>query len=226
MENANTDTDSAPLSSDDKRRRPPAIAAKCKNCLHFRTQAYKSFKKPCEVLGIKAYARPCSHFFPNPFEFVKGEKDFKILSKLMSKYAKQLPGIVAMLNGELQSRKRGFSFGQPVVVRVIGDDYLLNYAQAQVISANKEYVFIQGFHADKPIRLTLLHESVILQEDWNRKRKALITRKKIRDPKAKGFYTVTRVKTKDYEVPSIDDFAKIISKKKKADNLGMKVIRL
>jgi len=210
-----------PLATNDKKRRAPAIAAKCKNCLFFSNAAYKAFKKPCKTLGVKSFSRPCEHFFANPFEFILNDKRHKLIATLIKKYEDDLPGIVAWLNQEIYTRKKKFYYGQPVVVRMLGEDYLTNYAQAWVVSANSEHVFVQG----KKFKGTFLHESIILNEDWVRKRAALVKHKKIKDPKAKDYYIISkkRITPKKKELPSKDDFTKTLTAKAKKQS---KVIRI
>ena len=221
MSDDNATKTEVPLDTNDKRRRPPAIAAKCRDCLFFKDGYYPAFRKPCATIGIKHYSRPCSHFFANPFAFMLNEKEHKFVGKIIERYDHALGGIVAWLNQEISTRKKGFFYGQPVMVRMIGDDFLLNYAQAFVVSANSTHVFVQG----SKFRCTLLHESIILDKDWVRKRAALLKRKKIRDPKAKEYFTFSRkaAKQKDYVPPSIDDFAKSLSRQGKKET---KVIRI
>ncbi|MDE1905764.1 MAG: hypothetical protein KGH75_04865 [Rhodospirillales bacterium] len=200
-------------SPSDAIRKQPTLNVKCHSCIFFKDRAYPSFKKPCHELGIKKFSRTCEHFFANPFIFLKEDPQFKLATKLFKKYENSLPSIVAWLNQELATKKTGFTFGQEIYVRMIGQDYLLNYAKATVVSANKEHVYIQG----ETFRGTILHESVFTSDQWKRKKKNLIKRKKIKDPLAKTYYKkVTKAKINmDYEVPTIDEFVKLANSNKK-----------
>lgn len=203
----------SPLNLKDKKRQPVVLGVKCKSCIFYKDRAYQAFKKPCSQLGVKQFSRPCQHFFANPFTFLKDDPEFKLAKKLLIKFGKQLPSLVGWLNQELATKKTGFSFGQIVYVKLIGEDYLLNYAKATVVSANKEYVYIQG----NKFRGTYLHDSVYTEDEWKRKKRTLVKHKRLRDPKHADYYKikVTPKKAIDYEAPTIDDFAKVYSKPKK-----------
>jgi hypothetical protein len=204
----------SPLENKDKRRQPIALNVRCGSCIFFEDRAHQAFKKPCSTLGVKKFSRPCIKFFANPFHFLQDDPEYKLVNRLLVKYGKQLPTLVAWLNQESSTKKTGFTFGQTVYVRMLGDDYLLNYAKATVISSSKEQVYVQGKKLGKGG--TYLHDSVLTEEQWSRKKKNLIKHKRIRDPKEKEYYkiTVTPKKAVDYEIPTIDQFAKTMSKVK------------
>jgi hypothetical protein len=208
MEEESTES---PLDNKDKRRQPVALAVKCQSCIFFKDRAYKTFKKPCSELGVKQYSRPCQHFFANPFIFLKDDPEFKLAKRLFVKYSKSLPSLVSWLNQELATRKKGFAFGQIVYVHMIGGDYLQNYAKVTVVSANKEYVYIQG----KTFRGQYLHSSIYDEAAWKKKKRSLERKNLIRDPKHKEYYTHTVPKVKNYEVPTLDDFVNLVKKTKK-----------
>jgi len=202
----------SPLDNKDKKRKQITIGAKCKSCIFYKDRAYQAFKKPCAQLGVKQYSRPCQHFFANPYIFLKDDPEFNLAKKLLIKYEKQLPTLVAWLNQELSTKKTGFTFGQIIYVKMIGEDYLQNYARATVVSANKEVVYVQG----DIFRGTFMHASIFTEDAWVRKKKNLIKHKRIRDPKEAEYYKI-KIKPKkavEYEVPTIDTFAKTITKKK------------
>ncbi len=192
-----------------KKRPPVALGVRCRSCLFFKSRSHHAYKKPCAELGVKQYSRPCKYYFANPFIFLKNDPEYKLVKKLLVQYAKLLPDLVGWLNQETATKRTGFSFGQTVYVRMIGDDYLLNYAEATVISANREYIYIQT----KNFTGTFLHASVYTEEQWKRKKKNLIKNKKIRDPKEKEYYKVKKLpKPIDYDVPTIDKFEKTLAK--------------
>ena len=203
------------------RKLPVILNVRCGSCIFFKDRAYPAFKKPCHEIGVKKSSRPCTKYYASPFLFMKDSEGFKMLETLTSKFEKDLSGLVGMLNQVLLTKRYGFSFGQTVYVKMIGEDYLQNYAKATVISANHESVYVQGKKFAKGG--TYLHGSVLTEDQWKRKKRNLVKHGRIRDPKAKEYYRVkvSPKKAIEYQVPTIDDFAKTMNKveKKKASDV-------
>lgn len=197
-----------------KHRQAPALKTRCKNCIHFATHRAEKFKSVCSFLGVKPESRPCPSFFANPFEFKPKQKEFKAFQDLVQDLPKsKITALLGWLQQELITRSSGMEFGEVVYLRTVGDDYLRNYSKAVVISANRKYVFLQG--AKKKFTAMVLRSSVLNEKQWKAKRASLISKNKIRDPKAHTIYVqqASTKRSKDYEVPTIDDFAKILQAK-------------
>ncbi len=198
-----------------KHRESPILKTRCKNCIHFSTHRADKFKTVCSNLGVKPESRPCTSFFANPFEFKPKEKEFKIFKEMIKGLPKsQISGLLGWLQQEIVTRSAGFNFGDIVYLHTVGDDYLRNYSKAIVVSANRKYVFVQGFK--KSFTAMVLRSSIITEKDWKIKKANLIAKKRIRDPNAAKLYKqgFSAKTSKDYEVPTIDDFVKILQSRK------------
>lgn len=204
----------APL-EEPKHRKGPTLAVRCRNCIHFRRQRAKAFKDVCEKLGVKGESRACSYFFANPFYFKRKEEEFKVFEDMVRDLPRaQVQSLIGWMQQELVTRRSGFAFGQTVYVRMVGDDYLRNYAKGIVVSADKTHVFIQGDEKRVSATMTLMKDSVFSEEKWKKKRAALIARGRVRDPNASKIFSAreARKRTAQEDVPTIDDFNKRVAK--------------
>ncbi len=202
-----------------KHNQAPILAVRCENCIHFAKYRAKQFKDLCSNLGVQEKSRPCSYFFANPFVFKPKQEEFQIFRDMLSDLPKsKLVALLGMVQQEVVTRRTGFEFGDVVYVRVIGEDYLKNYASAIVVAANRTHVYVQGKR--RKFTAMLLTESILTPDKWKRKKAALISRNRIRDPKSSQYYNASyaRKRSIDETVPTIDQFNKLIK--------GPEVIRL
>jgi hypothetical protein len=212
------------LPPSERGREPIALHVRCRNCLFFKQAAY--FKAPCSQLGVEKYARPCTHFTANHYNFnVKDKNYIPIAQMINSLSSDRLGEMVALLSQEIRTRRQGFRHNQTVFVHAFGDDYLSNYCKAAVITANRTYVFVQGLGKDKTFRGSFLRSSVLNEEEYDKKRKTLIRKKLLRDPNLAS-YTQYRPPNNIKEpyskenVPTIDRIIKpkVVAKKKKTSS--------
>jgi hypothetical protein len=106
-----------------------------------------------------------------------------------------LPVVAALVNSETKTRMHGYSFGERVYVRVYtgSGDYLGNWAQAKVISADKDTVYLQG---RKGFRASVHPSSVMKREDFIQHRAKLEKEGRLVDPKIRSLF-----KDKKPEIP-------------------------
>lgn len=187
-------------------REPKALHVRCRNCLFFKKAAY--FRAPCgsAEMGIKPYAKPCEHFTANHYSF-DTVIDRPLTDFLESLSHDRLGDLTALLNQEIRTRRHGFTLGQLVYIRLFQDEYLSNYCRASVIMANKDYVYVQGLDAKKKFRGMFRHESILNVKTFTLKKKSLVRRRRLVDPRLKEYTTLkvdaSKVKV-EYEPPTID----------------------
>jgi hypothetical protein len=157
------------------------IKQTCGQCIHLKRMAYPAFKKPCIELGIIEESKPCEKFAANPalIKFSDSEHTRNIAKAMRELNDRELKLLAVVINQETRTRKRGFEFGQIVYFRVFGGDYISNYVKAKVVSADRDYVHVQG--ADGCLA-TLYHKSVLTGKEWKKKEFYLLKINKIKDP--------------------------------------------
>lgn len=188
-----------------ERQPPPIRGARCGYCMFFKRASF--YKKPCEELGIKTFARPCQAFLVNPYmiDLHKDSIEY-IASSLANLNTASITKMNVLLNQEVATRRAGFYFGQEIIVRKFGDDFLSNHCIARVIMANNIYVFVQDRHSN--FRGMYLHKHVFTLESWEKKRKQLVFHKRLVDPDY-AKYTSYKPKPKpkaeaEEKLPTID----------------------
>jgi len=203
----------------DEMRSPVILPVRCRDCYHFQQRHAPDYADVCEKLGVQGIARPCSKFLPNAMAFDVKSADGKDLREYIGHVpTARLNAIAALIVQEARTRRLGFHHGELVYVRMFGGDYLSNYFRAYVIMANRRYVFVQGRSGFK--RGSFLATSVLDAEDFARKRKALIARKQLIDPKLSE-HTSWKPPTKvdvNYEPPVWDGMLPAEKKKKRPAN--------
>jgi hypothetical protein len=200
--------DNKPINPNSLTRSPVVLAARCKNCLHFRSQRSQYFSDVCSKLGVLEAARPCQHFKvdANSFgvETVEGAKFAEFIGQLPTT---KLAAFAALLTQERTTRRVGYRHGELVYVHVYPGDYLSNYAKAWVIMADRNSVFVQG--NKRPFRGVLMRDTVLKVEQFEQKRKVLRARRRLLDPELSR-YTGWRPPRsldilKTMEQPTIDE---------------------
>jgi hypothetical protein len=169
----------------------PRVKTTCQSCIFYNKQcAWGS--KPCKQLGILGSSKPCKKFVLDPYTIDMLDESSKNLQDIVSSLStKDLGKFAILLSQEHKTRSKGFAFGQEVVVHMFKGNYLSNFAKARVISANKDYVFIQGIGG---FRGMLFHSSVLTLEQWAKKRQFLIAKKKIKDPNYASYTSLPQTK--------------------------------
>ncbi len=165
----------------DIRRAPVVLPVQCGQCLFHKRMA--TYAKPCLQLGTPASAETCARFVPDPV--LLGPDSGRALRFLAS-----VRGPVLIAAAMLQARKierRGFSLGEHVYTKVMGDDYLNNYASGYVVGTARDHVVVAGGAGYSAL---LLPSSLLNRVGWLAKAKSLIDRDRINDPKG-GLLRIT-----------------------------------
>jgi hypothetical protein len=158
----------------------PFLKITCRDCLFLKNAgAYKDDKgnlRPCEYFGTVGQADPCRLFTTNPknLTFPIG-KILKDLSKVPNPDA-----VVAAFMATRRLKKFGFKLGQKVYFRVMGNDYLCNYASGYVIGSVQNKIIIEGCEKHTS---QLYSTSILNEETWRKKLAHLLHLNKINDPK-------------------------------------------
>jgi hypothetical protein len=188
---------------------------RCGDCLHFKH--ISKFERVCSTLGVKQFAEAPTCFSPNVYALTKKNPD--ILHQLGMLLREFTPAetrvFMALLRQKVSMDKNyGLAFGQPVMFRIGGGDYLSNYFKGYVIgvaSVGDGQVFVASdmskTQRNMPATATLLPSSVYPLSKWKKKKAELVKDKKLKDPNP--LYSPTALKkeelTIDYKVPTLED---------------------
>lgn len=187
---------------------------KCGDCLHFKHVA--KFERVCSLLGLKHFAEaPKVCFKVNPH--ILGKKNPDVLSQiglLMRDFTPQELRVFAYMIREnaLLEKNYKLKFGQPVMFRVGGNDYLSNYFRGYVLGAatvGDGQVFVTSDMAttqrNMPAMMTLLPSSVFTLTAWKKKKAQLIKDKRLKDPNPLYSSHVEKKElTQDYTPPTLE----------------------
>lgn len=203
---------------------PFNLDIRCRDCIYYERSA--TYEDKCKNLGIQSFSKPCRRFTLDPYQIDFNNDDTKTISLLITNISdKKLIKLAALLAQESKTRKQGFIFGQKVYVKLYQSDYLSNYAVARVISANKEYVSLQG---KKGWRGMLFHNSVLTIEEFIKKKDSLIKQNKLKDPNFSNYTTIklnTKGMKKNYEPKDISEYVKNKKKTVKKGNKDVVKVR-
>ena len=107
---------------------------RCGDCLHFKH--ISKFEKVCNTLGIKQFAEAPTCFSPNIYVLTKKNPDtLHQLGMLLRDWTPAETRVfMALLRQKIVMDKNyGLQFGQPVMFKIGGGDYLSNYFKGYVI---------------------------------------------------------------------------------------------
>lgn len=166
-----------------------AINAKCGACRHFSRMAHPAYGDVCASKGILEIAKPCARFNPDARQInFKSDEHIELLAELLATLPTNKLGVLAaIINREGRTRKRNLHFGEVVYFRMFGGDYISNYRACRIVSADKDYVHVEGKDG---FTAMIYRESVLNLKQWKKKRKALKEAKKIKDPNYSRFFTL------------------------------------
>lgn len=157
------------------RRRRIVLPVKCGDCVFHKRLA--TYPRPCFELGTPPSADTCIRFAPDPSHMGDATDLATTLKALASA---QRPALAAMaMLGARAVERLGFSIGQTVYMKVLGGDFLCNYARAVVVAASRDKLVLagaQGYTALVGTDLLLNYDS------WAEKRQRLVRAKRINDP--------------------------------------------
>ena len=158
-------------------RRDLVIPITCANCVFFKRLAV--LKLPCYELGTAPAAKTCHRFVPDPVQMDTPERLVRALVAIAG--AKRPVLAAAAAAGSKRISKLGFILGQRIFFRVMGGDYLSNYASAIIVGATRNQIVVSGQDTFTAIVYT---SNVLNKEDFENKRKRLVAANKINDPVA------------------------------------------
>lgn len=193
---------------------PVKAKMKCGDCLHFKHVA--KFERPCNTLGVKHFADAPTCFDPNVYELQEVNPDVLFqMAVLMRQFnPKQTRVFLGLMRQKLTMEKNyDLSFGQPVMFRIGGGDYLSNYFRGYVLgvcSVGDSQVYVTSdmgkTQRKKPAVATLMPSSVFTISQWKKKQCQLIKENKLKDPNPLYSAKVDKKDlTIDYQVPSLED---------------------
>jgi hypothetical protein len=159
----------------DIRRRDPTIPIKCGDCVFHTNLA--TYGRPCSELGTLSAAKTCARFVADPAQLGEAADVGPLLRAIAGvRNGAMVASIV------LSSRKvgrLGFRLGQTVYFRVMGGDFLCNYARAIVIGASGRDLVLSGVQTFR----ALVGASQLMDRDaWEVKRARLVKAGRIDDP--------------------------------------------
>lgn len=187
----------------------------CGDCIFYKRMRNSAFAEPCSKLGVMPKNDPCRRFAAAPEQFnFRSDKTLRLFAKVIAKMGRDmLPLIASVMMREAKTRKKGFSFGQPVYLRAFGGDFRSNYRKAFIVFIDRKLAYLSdGFNKDGSyFTASVAYDSLLTEEQWEAKKARLETRKLLKDPKLLEYTTV--VGTKDplegYVPPTIDsDFSR------------------
>lgn len=158
-------------------RKDLTLSITCVSCVFFKRIAV--FKAPCSELGTAPAAKTCSRFVPDPVQMDAPDRLARALAAIAGARRPKLAAAAAL--GAARITKLGFRLGQQVFFRVMGGEYLSNYASAIVVGATHSQLVLSG--VDSFTMLTNV-SSVLNKEAFERKRLSLVKRGRINDPVA------------------------------------------
>lgn len=187
---------------------------KCGDCLHFKNVA--KFERVCNTLGVKHFADAPTCFKVNPYILSKKNPDaLSQIGLLMRDYTPQELRVFAYMIREnsLLFKNYKVRFGQPVMFRIGGSDYLSNYFRGFVVggaTVGDAQLFVTSdmgkTQRATPAMLTLLPSSVFALSEWKKKKAQLIRDKKLKDPNPLySSHVEKKDLTIDYVPPTLED---------------------
>jgi hypothetical protein len=159
----------------------------CGDCIFFSSLRLPQASASCSGLGCHRSRAPCLKFSPNVFtDAIAEDIDAKGLRKALNAVSDASAGALAMALAEIpRLRAAGFALGQKVYFNAVGQtadrDYVANYYAARVMRIDHEgNLLVKGDKVSATIALT----SVLTIAQWKEKRKALVAKRAIFDPKS------------------------------------------
>jgi hypothetical protein len=160
----------------DIKRRPIELALRCGECI-FLTK-FQTYAKPCSQYGTVPSSEVCQRFVADPAKLVP-LSDVRKLLELMSSI-RNPNALAASIASVRKVRKLGFELGQTVYFRVMGKDYLNNYATAMVLGVNgKAKLMVAGA---QNFIASINGDQLLGREEWEAKRARLVSRNLINEP--------------------------------------------
>jgi hypothetical protein len=187
------------------------LDVRCGQCYHFAKERATRYSDVCSKLGVLPLGRPCVAYLANVNSMSLHTDEGKTFAEILDKIpTSKLTAFAALINQERTTRRFGFRHGQQVYVRIFPDEYISNYVKVWIMLVSKNRVLVQGVKTD--FRGSFLKTSILTQEQFEVKRKALRARRRIIDPKINQ-YTTWRPKivpkaVAEYEPPTIDNVPK------------------
>lgn len=161
------------------------IDLRCGDCRFFKSESV--FKHPCKELGDTEENLACPYFQVNLSKLNMSKDESLAMSEALQAAARLSPRLVTymapILRGVLKTKKAGLELGQVVWVQAVGNPakpYVNNYVRAWVVYADKHTVELKGL---KGTTFKLKPSSVLVAEAWKKKKKFLIKKKRLNDPK-------------------------------------------
>lgn len=169
-------------------RRDLVLQVTCVNCVFYKRLAV--MKSPCAELGTAPAAKTCYRFVPDPVQMDSPDRLARALTAIAGARRPLLAAAAAA--GSRRIAKLGYALGQRVIFRIMGGDYLSNYASAIVVGATRTQLVLSGIDS---FTAMVNISSVLDKEGFERKRTSLVRRNRINDP-ATPFERI-RVNNKD-----------------------------
>lgn len=160
----------------------------CGDCVFFSKSRLEGATAPCASMGCPRSRAPCARFAPNVFSEALGAAlEAKALRDAINGAPDASLAVLAMAIAEsARLRAAGFKLGQLVYFNVSGQDsknrdYLSNYYKARVLRLDKDGNLLLG---GKGVTATINPDGIILGKAWEARRKRLIAKGAIFDPKS------------------------------------------
>lgn len=159
----------------DIKRRDLIVPIKCSDCIFYKRLAI--LPKPCQELGTPPSATVCHRFLVDPTKFGDGEVFAKLYRTIARVKSKSL--VAASLLAAKKVAKHNFTLGARVFFKVLGADFMNNYASGIVVGATRDQILIAG---TENFSALMYPNAVLTDVDWEKKRERLIKTNKINDP--------------------------------------------
>lgn len=177
---------SAEVEIPDIKRRDITLPIACRNCVFYRKLA--AYAKGCEELGVAPSAKTCTKFVPDPEQMDQTDRLLQTLTTVGR--AKKPELVYAAMLSAAKVRRTGYRVGQTVFFRVLGGDYLSNYARGVVVGSVRDSVVVIGAEL---FTACLKVSSVLSSDDFLVKKERLVSAGKINDPGV----TFERIRVRD-----------------------------
>jgi len=163
------------------------INTNCGMCSHFARMAHPVYKEVCKAKGLIETNKPCVRFNPDPRQVRFNDDDQleNFTEFLATLPTSKIPLIAAILSQEHRTRKNKFHFGEVVYILAFGTEYVSNYRRCRVLSADREYVTVEG---SSLFIATVMATSVFNMKRWKKKKIELLESKRLRDPNYKKYF--------------------------------------
>jgi hypothetical protein len=170
---------------------PANAGKKCGDCIHFNRIA--KFEKVCKLLGTKHFAQAPYCYKVDPYILTPVNPDIlNQIALLTLSFTPQQTRVYVQLMKENSQLEKIYKvkFGQPVVFRLGGGEYLSNYFKGFVLggaTAGEAQLYVTSdlgkTQRANPAMLTLMPDSVYTLSAWKKKKTQLLKDpKKLKDP--------------------------------------------